>query len=115
MEKTREELLEVISDIEKTLYFGDIAEAADAARYMAESNDRYAMQTFLIGLSRRLNEINHRRIEAWSKAYHAINDDQPEAVNAADEVDTAPIEELKELEEVTEDDMTAVREEAGDD
>ncbi len=79
MEKTREELLEVISDIEETLYFGDIAEAADAARHMAASKDRFAMQAFLIGLSRRLDEINHRRIEAWSKAYNVFNNDEEEA------------------------------------
>ncbi len=87
MDKSREELVSTLSEIEEILLFRDLADAANAARHMAECKDLYAMQTFLLGLSRKLSNIDRKRIIAWSEAYHAVNDEQPEAEAAGGEPD----------------------------
>lgn len=87
MERSREELLNTLDKIEQILLFRDLADAANAARHMAECKDLYAMQTFLLGLSRKLSNIDRKRIIAWSEAYHAVNDEQPEAETTGDDPD----------------------------
>lgn len=98
--KTKEELLEALENIEKCALRIDVKEVVRAVERMSECSDLFATQMFLRGLAGNLDELGTQINMIWSKAYHTIKDAQPEAVEATEEVDTAPIEELEELEEV---------------
>lgn len=87
MDKSREELVNTLSEIEEILLFRDLSDAANAARHMAKCIDMYAMQAFLLGLSKKLSDIDRKRVIAWSEAYYAINNEQPEAEAAGEESD----------------------------